>query len=293
MPFVTEKNLTDIVLDRWSSVPDPRLRQIMTSLIKHLHSFVREIEPTEAEWFTAIDWLTRTGQLSTDKRQEFILTSDVLGVSMLVDAINHRFSSKATPTTVTGPFHIHESPEFADGADMANGAPGIPCFVHGKVADMDGRPVANVMLDVWQTDGEGLYEAQRPEITDTWMRGIYHSKADGSYLIRTVAPIGYTIPLDGTVGEVFARNNISPYRPAHIHFMIKAPGFHAVTTHLFQRGDQYIESDVVYGVKEPLIVEFEKKSAGSKAPNGEIMNEPFYEVRYDFTLQRLAQAAAA
>lgn len=293
MPFVTEKNLTDIVLDRWSHVPDPRLRQIMTSLIKHMHSFVREIEPTEAEWFTAIDWLTRTGQLSTDKRQEFILTSDVLGVSMLVDAINHRFSSKATPTTVTGPFHIHDSPEFADGADMAQGAPGIACFVHGKVADMEGRPVANVMLDVWQTDGEGLYEAQRPEITDTWMRGIYHSKPDGSYLIRTVAPIGYTIPLDGTVGEVFARNNVSPYRPAHIHFMIKAPGFHAVTTHLFQRGDQYIETDVVYGVKEPLIVEFEKKPAGSKAPNGEILNEPFYEVRYDFTLQRLAQAAAA
>ncbi|HWM99683.1 MAG TPA: dioxygenase [Streptosporangiaceae bacterium] len=293
MPYVTEKNLTDIVLDRWSKVPDPRLRQIMTSLIKHLHSFVREIEPTEAEWFTAIDWLTRTGKLSTDKRQEFILTSDVLGISMLIDAINHRFASKATPTTVTGPFHIHDSPEFSDGADMAQGAPGIACFVHGKVTDMDGRPVGNVMLDVWQTDGEGLYEAQRPELTDTWMRGIYHSKSDGSYLIRTVAPIGYTIPLDGTVGEVFARNNVSPYRPAHIHFMIKAPGFHAVTTHLFQHGDQYIETDVVYGVKEPLIVEFEERPAGRKAPNGEILNEPFYEVRYDFTLPRLAQAAAA
>jgi hydroxyquinol 1,2-dioxygenase len=293
MPFVTEKNLTDIVLERWSHVPDPRLRQIMQALVKHMHAFVREIEPTEAEWFTAIDWLTRTGQLSTDKRQEFILVSDTLGVSMLVDAINHRFASKATPTTVTGPFHIHDSPELADGADMAQGAPGIPCFVHGKVSDMDGRPVGNVMLDVWQTDGEGLYEAQRPEVTDTWMRGIYHSKPDGNYLIRTVAPICYTIPLDGTVGELFHRTNISPYRPAHIHFMIKAPSFHAVTTHLFQKGDEYIETDVVYGVKEPLIVEFEKKPAGSKALSGEVMNEPFYEVRYDFTLQRLAQAAAA
>ena len=293
MPFVTEKNLTDIVLERWSHVPDPRLRQIMQALVKHMHAFVREIEPTKAEWFTAIDWLTRTGQLSTDKRQEFILASDTLGVSMLVDAINHRFSSKATPTTVTGPFHIHDSPEFTDGADMAQGAPRIACFVHGKVSDMEGRPVGNVMLDVWQTDGEGLYEAQRPEMPDVWMRGIYHSKPDGNYLIRTVAPIAYTIPLDGTVGELFHRTSISPYRPAHIHFMIKAPGFHAVTTHLFQKGDDYIETDVVYGVKEPLIVEFEKKPAGSKAPSGEVMNEPFYEVRYDFTLQRVAQAAAA
>ena len=292
MPYVTEENLTGIVTERWSNVPDPRLQKIMTSLIKHLHAWVRDIEPTEAEWFAAIDFLTRTGKLCTDKRQEFILLSDTLGVSMLVDAINHRLSNKATPTTVTGPFHIDDSPEVEHGANMAGDAPGIPCFVQGKVSDFEGKPVGNVKLDIWQTDGEGLYEAQIDN-TEDYMRGIYHSQPDGTYLIQTVAPIGYTIPLDGTVGELFSHTNISPYRPAHIHFMIESPGFHKVTTHLFQKGDKYIDTDVVYGVKEPLIVEFQKKGAGEKAPNGQIMNEPFYVVNYDFTLQKLAQAKAA
>jgi len=292
MPHVTEENLTDIVKERWQNVPDARLREIMTSLVTHLHAWVRDIEPTEKEWFTAIDFLTRTGKLCTDKRQEFILLSDTLGVSMLVDAINHRLSSKATPTTVTGPFHIEDSPEIANGADMAAGAPGIPCFVQGTVKDMDGKPLGNVMLDIWQTDGAGLYEAQ-VDGAEGYMRGIYHSQPDGSYLVRTVAPIGYTIPLDGTVGELFSHTKISPYRPAHIHFLLDVPGYHRVTTHLFQEGDQYIDTDVVYGVKEPLIVEFQEKKAGDKAPNGELMNEPFYVVKYDFTMQKLAQAKAA
>src|SRR4051812_42345023 len=291
MPYVTEQNLTDVVLQRWQNIPDPRLRQIMQSLIKHLHGFVREIEPTEAEWFTAIDWLTRTGQMCDNKRQEFILTSDVLGVSMLVDSINHRLASEATPTTVTGPFHIHDSPELADGANMAEGAPGIPCFVTGQVRDIDGRPVAGALLDVWQTDGEGFYEAQR-DVDDAWMRAIYRTAADGSYVIRTVAPIAYTIPMDGTVGELMNRTKISHMRPAHIHFMVTAPGYHGCVTHLFQRGDTFIETDVVYGVKEPLIVEFVKKPAG-KAPNGEAVTTPFYEVKYDFVIERKAAALAA
>jgi hydroxyquinol 1,2-dioxygenase len=292
MPYVTEENLTSIVKERWNNVPDPRLRKIMTSLITHLHAWIRDIEPTEAEWITAIDFLTRTGQLCTDKRQEFILLSDTLGVSMLVDSINHRLSGKATPTTVTGPFHIDHSPEIADGESMSKDAPGIPCFVEGIVRDVDGRPIANAKLDVWQTDGEGLYEAQ-VEADDAYMRGIYHSRSDGTYLVNTVAPIGYTIPLDGTVGELFSKTTISPYRPAHIHFLLDAPGYHRVITHLFQKGDQYIETDVVYGVKEPLIVEFQKKPAGEKAPNGEVMKKPFYVIHYDFNLQKLAQAKAA
>jgi len=292
MPYVTEENLTGIVADRWNNVPDPRLRKIMTSLVKHLHAWVRDIEPTEAEWFAAIDFLTRTGKLCTDKRQEFILLSDTLGVSMLVDAINHRLGSKATPTTVTGPFHIEGSPQIENGANMAEGAPGISCFIQGKVSDFDGKPIANVELDVWQTDGEGLYEAQI-EGKEGYMRGIYHSRPDGTYLVETVAPIGYTIPLDGTVGELFSHTSISPYRPAHIHFMLSAPGYHKVTTHLFQKGDKYIETDVVYGVKEPLIVEFQKKNAGEKAPDGRVIDKPFYVVNYDFTLQKLAQAKAA
>jgi hydroxyquinol 1,2-dioxygenase len=291
MPYVTEQNLTDVVLDRWKNIPDPRLRQVMGSLIKHLHGFVRDIEPTQPEWAAAIDFLTRIGKMCDDKRQEFILFSDVMGVSMLVDSINHRLASGATPTTVEGPFHIANAPEVADGGDMAKGAPGIPCFVVGKVRDLDGKPVGNATLDLWQTDGEGLYEAQR-DVTEPWMRGLYKTRPDGSYAIRTVAPIGYTIPMDGPIGELVNKTDISPMRPAHIHFCIESPGYHRVVTHLFQRGCPYIETDVVYGVKEPLIVDFVQKPAG-QAPNGEKVDTPFYVINYDFVLQKAAQAAAA
>jgi hydroxyquinol 1,2-dioxygenase len=291
MPYVTEQNLTEVALARWSDIPDPRLRQVMQSLIKHLHGFVRDIEPTQAEWATAIDWLTRTGQMCSQKRQEFILSSDVLGVSMLVDAINHRRPGAATPSTVEGPFHVPNAPPIANGGDMAQGAPGIPCFVTGKVSDLDGRPVGGAVLDLWQTDGEGLYEDQR-DTQGPYMRGLYRTQPDGSYTIRTVAPIAYTIPMDGTVGELMNRTNISHMRPAHIHFAITAPGYDGLVTHLFQKGDAFIETDVVYGVKEPLIVEFVKQPAG-KASNGEMVTTPFYEVKYDFVLSRAAQALAA
>jgi hydroxyquinol 1,2-dioxygenase len=292
MPYVTEENLTDIVRQRWADIPDPRLREVMQSLIKHLHAFVREVELTEAEWFTAIDFLTRTGKMCTDKRQEFILASDVMGVSMLVDAINHRLPTGATPTTVEGPFHVADAPGLANGADMAKGCPGVPCFVTGKVRGLDGGPVAGAVLDLWQTDGEGFYEAQR-DVTEPWMRGLYRTQTDGSYVVRTVAPIAYTIPMDGTIGELMRLTDISHMRPAHIHFCVTAPGYHRLVTHLFQRGDKFIDTDVVYGVKEPLIVEFEKGSAGSKAPNGETVDTDFYVVRYDFILDRAVETAIA
>ena len=291
MPYVTEENLTDVALERWKNIPDPRLRQIMQSLIKHLHGFVRDFEPTQTEWATAIDWLTRTGQLCSQKRQEFILASDVLGVSMLVDAINHRHASGATPSTVEGPFHVPDAPPIAHGGNMAQGCPGIACFVTGTARGLSGEPVAGAVLDLWQTDGEGLYEDQR-DVEGPWMRGLYRTQPDGSYAIRTVAPIAYTIPMDGTVGELMNRTKISHMRPAHIHFAITAPGYHGLVTHLFQKGDEYIEQDVVYGVKEPLIVDFVKRPPG-KAPNGEMMNQPFYEVRYDFVLKPRAAALAA
>jgi hydroxyquinol 1,2-dioxygenase len=291
MPYVTEENLTDLAIERWSQIPDPRLREVMMALIKHLHAFVREIEPTGPEWFAAIDWLTRVGKLCDDKRQEFILTSDVFAVSMLMDAINNRAPGGATPSTVEGPFHIPGSRELADGADMAQGAPGIPCFVTGTVRDLDGRPIGGATLDLWQTDGEGLYEAQR-QGQENWMRGVYRTRPDGGYTVRTVAPIAYTIPMDGPVGELMHKTNISHMRPAHIHFAISAPGYKPVVTHLFQKGDQYIESDVVFGVKEPLIVDFVKKNSG-KTPTGETLSRPFYEVKYDFMLQKAAQAQRA
>ena len=291
MTYVTEENLTDLAIERWSNIPDPRLKQVMTSLVKHLHGFVRDVEPTQQEWFAAIQWLTRVGQICDAKRQEFILASDVLGVSMLVDSINHRLSSQATPTTVTGPFHVHDSPELGDGANMAEGAPGEPCFVVGTVRDLNGRPLKGALLDVWQTDGDGLYEAQR-DVAEPWMRAIFHSGADGSFVIRTVAPLSYTIPMDGSVGALVAATNISHMRPAHIHFLVDAPGYHRIVTHLFRRGDEYIETDVVYGVKEPLIVDFKRMPPG-KAPNGETIDTGYLVVNYDFVLQPAAQAAVA
>jgi hydroxyquinol 1,2-dioxygenase len=212
-------------------------------------------------------------------------------VSMLVDAINHRRPGAATPSTVEGPFHVPNAPAMANGADMAQGAPGVPCFVTGTVRGLDGEPVAGAVLDLWQTDGEGLYEDQR-DVKGPWMRGLYRTQPDGSYAIRTVAPIAYTIPMDGTVGELMNRTNISHMRPAHIHFAISSPGYDGLVTHLFQRGDDYIETDVVYGVKEPLIVDFVKKPPG-KAPTGEVVATPFYEVKYDFVLHKRAQALAA
>ena len=284
MAYETGEAFTKSVLKRWEDIPDPRLREVMQAAIRHLHGFVSEVMPTGAEWFKAIEFLTAIGHKCDDKRQEFILASDVMGVSMLVDDINNRRVEGATPSTVEGPFHIPDAPEVAHGASMAGTAPGIPCFVSGTVRGLDGRPVAGAILDLWQTDGEGLYEEQR-RTTEPWMRGIYRTQADGSYSIRTVAPISYTIPMDGPIGALMERTDMSHMRPAHIHFAISAPDYHGVVTHLFQKGDEYIDNDVVYGVKAPLVVEFVKKPPG-KASNGDTVDTPFYEVRYDFVLEQ-------
>ncbi len=291
MPYVTESNITDIVLDRWKAVPDPRLRRIMQSMIGHLHAFVRDIEPSEQEWMAAIEWLTRTGKLSTDKRQEFILASDVIGVSMLIDCINHRLPGEATPTTVTGPFHVHDSPDFADGADIAKGAPGELCYIAGSVRDLAGKPIAGATLDIWQADGDGLYDAQHGG-DEPWMRGIFKSGADGDFVVQTVLPVPYSIPMDGSVGELMTRTDISPMRPSHIHFLIEAPGHTGVITHLFKKSCPYIETDVVYGVKAPLIAEFRLMPFGSTTPTGTIANQPFWLLEYDFVLQPTSRAAS-
>ena len=291
MAYVTESNITEIVLDRWKAVPDPRLSKIMQSMIKYLHAFVRDIEPTEQEWMAAIEWLTRTGKLSNNKRQEFILASDVVGVSMLVDCINHRLSSKATPTTVTGPFHVHDSPNLADGGDMAKGAPGELCYVSGSVRNVEGRPITGATLDIWQADGDGHYDAQHGG-EEPWMRGIFKSDANGNFVIQTVLPVPYSIPMDGSVGEIMARTNISPMRPSHIHFLIDAPGYHRLITHLFKKSCPYIATDVVYGVKTPLIAAFKLMPAGSTTPTGAIAHRQFWLLEYDFVLQPIAQAVS-
>jgi hydroxyquinol 1,2-dioxygenase len=284
MQLVTEDNITDLAVERWATAKDPRLAEILTSLVRHLHGFAREVRLTEAEWMAAIQWLNRTGQTSDEKRQEFILASDVLGLSMLVVQMNHRLDPDATPNTVLGPFHIDGSPPLPFGADMSDGVAGTPLFVHGTVRDLSGAPVGGALLDVWQADGDGMYEAQL-EVDEARLRAKYSSREDGSYCVRTVAPLGYAIPMDGPVGELVGATEISHFRPAHVHFLIDVPGYEPLITHLFQEGAEYLDRDVVFGTKEELVVAFEQREAGP-TPDGGAIDGPWLSAEYDFVLQR-------
>jgi hydroxyquinol 1,2-dioxygenase len=283
-PYVNEQNITDVAAARWSTAQTPREAKVYAALVRHLHAFAREVELTPEEWMKGIEFLTATGKLCDAKRQEFILMSDVLGLSMLVVMMNTRTPSGATPNTVLGPFHIEGSPEMADGGDMANGAKGMPCFISGTVKDMAGKAIAGAALDVWQADGDGLYEAQYAEQNEPLLRAIYHTGADGKFTVRTVDPLGYSIPMDGTVGALIGRTKISEMRPAHVHFLLTAPGYAPVITHLFRENTDYLANDVVYGVRQELITPFNYHAAGAKNPMGEVMNEAFVTVHYDFTL---------
>jgi hydroxyquinol 1,2-dioxygenase len=283
MQLVTEDNVTGLAEQRWATARDPRLAEIMSALVRHLHEFAREVRLTEAEWMAGIQWLKRTGQISDDKREEFILASDVLGLSMLVVQMNHRFAPAATPATVLGPFHIDGSPELGFGADMSDGIPGTPLYLSGTVCDLAGAPIAGAVLDVWQADPDGAYEAQL-DADEARLRAKYTTRADGSYCVRTLAPRGYAIPMDGPVGELIGRTTISHYRPAHVHFLITAPGFEPLITHLFEEGGQYLDSDVVFGTKSELVVAFEQRDPGP-TPDGGKSTEPWLSARYDFVLQ--------
>jgi hydroxyquinol 1,2-dioxygenase len=281
--LVTEENITELAEHRWGTARDPRTAEVLTSLVRHLHAFARDVRLTEDEWMAAIAWLTRTGQMSDEKRQEFILASDVLGLSMLVVQMNHRFDERATPATVLGPFFIEGSPGFQYGGDMSDGVDGEPLVVRGTVRDLDGRPVAGAVLDVWQADADGAYEAQL-EVDEARLRGTFRSRDDGTYCVRTIAPKGYTIPMDGPVGELISRTEISEYRPAHVHFLVRAAGFEPLITHLFEQGAPYLDTDVVFGTKQQLVVSFERHDAGP-TPAGVELDRPWLEARYDFVLQ--------
>jgi len=283
MQLVTEDNITDLAAARWATAHDPRTAEVMTALVRHLHDFAREVRLTEAEWMAAVQWLTRTGQVSDEKREEFILASDVLGLSMLVVQMNHRLDPAATPATVLGPFHIDGSPELGFGADMSDGLPGTPLYVHGTVRDLWGAPVAGAVLDVWQADTDGTYEAQL-DVDEARLRAKYTTRGDGTYCVRTIAPLGYSIPVDGPVGELIRRTDISHFRPAHVHFLIDVPGYEPLTTHLFQEGAQYLDSDVVFGTKQELVVEFAENEPGP-TPAGPDSATPFLTAEYDFVLQ--------
>ncbi|PVY97502.1 hydroxyquinol 1,2-dioxygenase [Actinomycetospora cinnamomea] len=281
---VTEETITDLAAARWATAHDPRVAQLMSSLVRHLHAFARENGLTEAEWMAAMRWLTEVGQISDEKREEFILASDVLGLSMLVVQQNNRFGPGATPATVLGPFFIEGSPELDFGGDMSDGVPGTPLYVHGTVRALDGTPVGGAVVDVWQADAEGAYESQLPEVDEARLRAKYTTRADGTYCVRTIAPLGYAIPMDGPVGRLISRTEISHYRPAHVHFLLNVPGYEPLITHLFQEDAPYLDSDVVFGVKRELVVTFTEREPGP-TPDGGRSDVPWCEAVYDFVLQ--------
>jgi catechol 1,2-dioxygenase len=280
-----EHTATAAVIDRMSGCNDPRLKQIMTSLVTHLHAALREVEPTVEEWMAAIQFLTATGQKCDDKRQEFILLSDVLGVSMLVDALNHRKPSGATESTVLGPFFVAGAPEMQMGASISKDGKGEPVHVSGRVLDLEGRPIAGAMLDIWQTSSAGFYDVQDPSQPEMNLRGLFTTAADGRFFFRTVKPSSYPIPTDGPVGKLLLALGRHPMRPAHIHFIVGAPGFEPVTTHMFVAGDEYLDSDAVFGVKDSLVVPFVLHDDAAGAQKLQVGN-PHYTAEHDFTLVR-------
>jgi len=248
-----EKTITEAVLRTMAQTADERIRTVLGSMVRHLHEFVREVAPTEAEWAGAIDFLTRTGQKCDDRRQEFILLSDVLGVTMLVDAVNYRRGSGVTENSVQGPFYRQERPEFADGADISNGVPGTPLLLRAVVVDTAGAPIAGAEFDVWHADGEGRYDTEISGLDDAAMRGLFRTGRDGTVSVRSIAPAAYPIPDDGPVGELMRTTGRPVMRPGHIHVRIAAPGFSTVTTMLFRDDDPHLGSDPVFGSRRSLL----------------------------------------
>ena len=268
----SEKTLTGEVLRRLRRTPDPRLRRVMASLVRHLHGFVREVRPTQVEWLRGILFLAETGQWCDDKRQEFILLSDTLGVSMLVDFINCGSGGTATESTVLGPFYVAGAPELPMGANIVKpGTPGAPCAVSGTVRDARGRPVGGALIDVWQAQGDGLYDVQKPDGANA--RACFRTADDGRYGFRCIKPVSYPVPHDGPVGKMLHATGRHPMRPGHLHFKIAAPGCETLVTHLFAKGDRYLDSDAVFGVKPSLVVDFRRRRGGE------------YEAKYDFVLK--------
>ena len=279
-----ERDLEDAVVASFADTPDPRLRELLTGLVRHLHAFVREAEPTIAEWEYAIDFLTRTGQKCDDERQEFILLSDVLGISMLVETINNRATGNETESTVLGPFHVVQSPprELGESIDFVGTGP--PCVVRGHVRDSRGVPIPGATLDVWQANDQGFYDVQQPGTQPRANgRGLFTTDADGAYWFRTIVPSHYPIPVDGPAGDLLTATRRHPYRPAHIHFIVSAPGHRTLTTHIFVASSQYLESDAVFAVKKSLIANFTPTDDPELAARYEVAR-PFCLTDFDFVL---------
>ena len=266
---------------------NPRLKQIMQSLVKHLHAFAQETNLTEAEWMAGIQFLTATGHKCDDVRQEFILLSDTLGLSMLLVAMHDGAQNGATEATVLGPFHTPDTPPMGSGSDLSNGAPGEPLYVTGRVLSADGKALAHARIDVWQADAEGLYDVQRGELEgNRRARGVVESDEDGNFSFWSVLPEAYPVPTDGPVGQMLVANGRHPWRPAHIHFLIEAEGYQPLVTHIFREGDRYLDTDVVFGVRPSLVGKFLAHKKGN-APDGRGMTEDYWSMDYVFKLQSI------
>ncbi|MGH6807009.1 MAG: intradiol ring-cleavage dioxygenase [Ensifer adhaerens] len=257
--YFTEEHSAETVNGRIGEDTAPRVRQVIASLVRHLHDFIKDVELTQREWELAVDFLTRAGQTCTDTRQEFILLSDVLGLSMLVDAIGNRRPEGATENTVFGPFHVANAPIRAMGESISLDGKGESCLFHGRVIDLDGNAIERATIDVWSDNADGFYDVQQPDLQPKWNnRGRFVTGADGAYSFVGIKPVSYPIPDDGPVGDLLAALHRHPYRPAHMHFLVTAPGHQKIVTHIFTGGDPYLTSDAVFGVKSSLIADFER-----------------------------------
>lgn len=282
---ITEDTVTDAVVEAMGPSTSPRLAACLEAVVRHLHAAVREVEPTLAEWGAAVDWLTRTGQKCDDTRQEVVLMSDVLGISALVENINHRKVAGATEATVLGPFHMVSSPhrENGDSIDLVGGRE--PCVVVGRVLSVTGQPVVGATVDVWQADEDGFYDVQRPDLQPAGNgRGLFVTDDQGRFRFRTVVPSFYPIPTDGPVGELLEQTGRHPYRPAHIHFIADAPGYVPVTTHIFVADSPYLDSDAVFAVKRSLVRHFDEVDDPTAAHAYGVAN-PFRYAAIDLVIE--------
>jgi hydroxyquinol 1,2-dioxygenase len=283
-----EAQLTAEVLESFAGTPSGRLRELVAGLVGHLHAYARDVRLTEDEWRFAIDFLTRTGHITDDRRQEFILLSDVLGLSMLTIAINAPSDLGATEPTVFGPFFVQDAPEIGYGGDIAQGAPGEPCWVQGQVTDTHGRPLAGAAIEVWEADQDGLYDVQYSD-GRTAGRARMTADAEGRYGFWSVKPVPYPIPGDGPVGELLAAVSRSPMRPAHVHFMVSSPGHRTLVTHVFLAGGPHLSDDAVFGVKQSLIEPFTEQPPGI-GPGGRELDQRWWKLVFDVRLARKGAA---
>lgn len=280
----SSESLTGAVVDSFARTPDPRIKEVLSSLTRHLHDFIRETRPTIEEWERGVEFLTATGKMCTDTRQEFILLSDVLGISMLVETINHAETPDATDSTVLGPFHMVASPERELGENISPDSDGPPCLVRGRVLSVDGVPIPGAQLDLWQANSHGFYDVQQPGIQTLGNgRGLLRANEHGEFWFRTVVPSFYPIPTDGPVGALLDASNRHPYRPAHIHFIVSAPGWDPLTTHIFVEGSDYIDSDAVFAVKRSLVASFVENTDVAAAEHVGLPS-PFFEASIDIML---------